>query len=204
MDRVIREWQRIVSTGGTASSYTTLPSSPPNSGTLIATSRNRLRLRSILTVWKWRLASVWASHKNLSSLPWKIVGSSHHMTHLGSPRGHTGSLPTHRYIFSQTSQITPFQGHSLFLSSIGSLGGHVKAKWFHSVPRRTNGIWGSLLNLCAASWVNQKFPSADYSAWHMLSRWYFARLIRPRRLRRSVPLKRRWLSTDITTLHPRW
>jgi hypothetical protein len=35
-DRIIREWQRTVSTGGTASSYTTPPSSPPDPDTWIA------------------------------------------------------------------------------------------------------------------------------------------------------------------------
>jgi hypothetical protein len=38
MDRIIREWWSTVSTGGTASSYTTLPSSPPEPDTWIASS----------------------------------------------------------------------------------------------------------------------------------------------------------------------
>jgi hypothetical protein len=72
-------WQSTVSTWGTTSSYTTLPSYPPNLDTWITSSGGDWD-SSIPTVWTWRMASVWASHRNLSSAPWKIIGSLHHVT----------------------------------------------------------------------------------------------------------------------------
>jgi hypothetical protein len=65
--------------------------STPNSDTWIASSGRWVRMSSIPTVWTGRMASVWASDGNLSSAPWKIVRSLHHMTaDLGSLRGHAG------------------------------------------------------------------------------------------------------------------
>jgi hypothetical protein len=96
------------------------------------------------------------------------------------------------YLFPRPAK-TPFSGpHKLlFLSPIGSLGGRVTAQQFHSVPRRANGNWDPLFHFPPASYTIRNFRPVDYSACHLLSRWYLVRLIRPWRLRQHVPPKHR-------------
>jgi hypothetical protein len=78
-----------VSTWSTASSYATLPPPPPNPDTWIASSGRWIRLSFIPTAWTGRMTSLWASHGNLSSAPWNVVGSLHHMIEeLDSLLGH--------------------------------------------------------------------------------------------------------------------
>jgi hypothetical protein len=94
-------------------------------------------------------------------------------------------------VFFLDKQKRPFSGSHklLFLSPIGSLGGHVRAHWFHSVPQQANEDWGPLFHFPPASYIIRNFWPANYSACHLLSSWYIDRLIRPWRWRRYVPLE---------------
>jgi hypothetical protein len=70
---------------------TTPSTSQPNPDVRIASLGRRLGLSSFPSMWRGRMASVWAGHGNLSSAPWKIVGSFYRMiADLGSPRGRAG------------------------------------------------------------------------------------------------------------------
>jgi hypothetical protein len=82
----------------------------------------------------------------------------------------------------------------LFLSPIGSLGGHVRANgcWrFHSVLWASQWELSYTLPLLSCFLYNPKFWLADCSTCHVLSRWFLARLILwPWRWKRYVPPKR--------------
>jgi hypothetical protein len=81
-----------------------------NPDTEIASFGRRLILNSTPAIQTGRMASVWASHGILSSAPWKIVGSLHHVTEdLGSLRGHIGPC-------SYQSNNPAISGHSSALS----------------------------------------------------------------------------------------
>jgi hypothetical protein len=62
---------------------------------------------------------------------------------------------------------------------------------FHSVTRPVIGNWGPLFHFPPTSYIIRNFRPADYSACHLLSRSYLARLIIPWRWRRYVRPKRR-------------
>jgi hypothetical protein len=87
----------------------------------------------------------------------------------------------------------PLSGPSkLLLTPVGSLSGRVKTQRLHSFQRRANGSWGPLFHFHPVSIINWNIPPADYSACHVLSHWYVAWLIWPRRWRRYVPPKHRF------------
>jgi hypothetical protein len=69
---------------------------------------------------------------------------------------------------SQTNKTATFLGHPelLFLSPIGSFGGRVRARRFHSIPRRANGNWGPLFHFPYASYTIQNLWPAGY-----IGRW---------------------------------
>jgi hypothetical protein len=83
------------------------------------------------------------------------------------PAQHTLTI----FVFFLDQQNWPFSGpHKLlFLSPIGSLSGHVRAQWFHSVPLQANGNWGQLFHHPPASYITWNFWPANYSACHLLS-----------------------------------
>jgi hypothetical protein len=60
----------------------------------------------------------------------------------------------------------------------------------NSVTRRTERN-SALSSISFLILYNPKFQPADYSACHLLLRWYLARLIKPWRWRRYVPTKSR-------------
>jgi hypothetical protein len=78
-------------------------------------------------------------------------------------------------------QNRPFSGPSklLFLSSTATLGGRVRTQRFSSVPRRANGNRSPRLRFPPASHIIRHLWPGDYLACHLVSRWNFARLIRP-------------------------
>jgi hypothetical protein len=65
-------------------------------------------------------------------------------------------------LFFLNQQNRPFSGHPklLFLSPIGSLGGRVRAQWFHSVPRASQCELRSTLPFPSCFLYNPKFPAS--------------------------------------------
>jgi hypothetical protein len=59
-----------------------------------------------------------------------------------------------------------------------------------SLCTTATGNWGPLFHFPNASYIIRNFRPADYSACHLLSRWYLSRLFRSSRWRRNVPAKR--------------
>jgi hypothetical protein len=116
-------WRSTVSTWGTTSNYTTPPSSPPDLDIWITSSGRKLRLSFIPTIWTRRMASLSASHGNLSSAPWKIINSLRHKTvDYGSPQSHAGP------------GILPLSGHQFCLPRLSpaiSLHPDVRASLFY-------------------------------------------------------------------------
>jgi hypothetical protein len=104
---------------------------------------------------------------------------------------HISSLPntTLHFVsvfFFLDQQKRPFSGpHKLLiLSPIGSLNGHVRAQWFHSVSQRANENWDPLFHFPPACYIIRNFQPVNYLACHQRSCWYLAQLIQPWRWRR--------------------
>lgn len=110
------------------------------------------------------LGTKYAITRHASSSPWCLETSFLPLLHhLWLDLSRMLSLllgPAHAYTFpclwpSPRPEKTPLiRPHILpFMSPIGSIGGHVRAQWFHSVPQQATGNWDPLFHFVLIAWL---------------------------------------------------